>query len=143
MHHSKVLLTDCLVHERNSANCEGALWYGELSGCSYSAFFREGYDDVFAGDKSFMYGRSVANQRIEAWWSILRKMNTDLWINYFKDLRETGLYDDDIVHVHCLKFCFMPLIREELHHVTDLWNLHKIRPQPSNRDSPSGRPDIL
>jgi len=131
------------VHERNSANREGALWYGELSGCSYSAFFREGYDDVFAGDKSFMYGRSVANQRIEAWWSILRKMNTDLWINYFKDLRETGLYDDDIVHVHCLKFCFMPLIREELHHVTDLWNLHKIRPQPSNRDSPSGRPDIL
>lgn len=71
-------------------------------------------------------------------------MNTDFWINYFKDLRETGLYnDDDIVHVQCLKFCFMPLIREELHHVAELWNLHKIRPQPSNHDSPSGRPDIL
>ncbi|XP_020624450.1 uncharacterized protein LOC110061929 [Orbicella faveolata] len=107
-------------------------------------FFREGYDDVFAGDKSFMYGRSVANQQIEAWWSILRKMNTDFWINYFKDLRETGLYNDDnIVHVQCVKFCFMPLIREELHHVAELWNFHKIRPQPSNRDSPSGRPDIL
>ena len=91
-----------------------------------------------------MYGRSFANQRIEAWWSILRKMNTDFWINYFKDLRETGLSnDDDIVHVQCLKFCFMSLIREELHHVAELWNLRKIRPQPSNRDSPSGRPDIL
>lgn len=107
-------------------------------------FFREGHGDVFAGDKSFMYGRSVANQRIEAWWSTLRKMNTDFWINYFKDLRENGLYsDDDILHVHCLKFCFMPLIREELHRVAELWNLHRIRPQSSNRDSPCGRPDIL
>ena len=30
-----------------------------------------------------MYGRSVSNQRIEASWSILRKMNTDFWIDYF------------------------------------------------------------
>lgn len=107
-------------------------------------FFREGHGDVFAGDNSFMYGRSVSNQRIEAWWSILRRMNTDFWINYFKDLREIGLYgDDNILHVQCLKFCFMPLIREELHRVAELWNLHRIRPQSSNRDSPAGRPEIL
>ena len=107
-------------------------------------FFREGHEDVFQGDNSFMYGRSVSNQRIEAWWSILRKLNTDFWINYFKDMREIGLYnDDDILHVECLKFCFMPLIREELHQTAGLWNLHRIRPQPLNRDSPSGRPDVL
>ena len=107
-------------------------------------FFREGHADVFQGDKSFMYGRSVSNQRIEAWWSMLRKLNTDFWINYFKDMREIGLYnDDDCLHVECLKFCFMPLIREELHRTAELWNLHRIRPQPSNRDSPSGRPEIL
>lgn len=62
------------------------------STCSYSkgcqrgqlfrqGFFKEGQEDMFATDNSFMYGRSVSNQRIEAWWSILRKMNTDFWIN--------------------------------------------------------------
>lgn len=91
-----------------------------------------------------MYGRSVSNQRIEAWWSTLRKMDTDFWINYFKDLREIGLYsDNNVLHVNCLKFCFMPLIREELHRCAELWNLHRIRPQSSNLDSPSGRPDVL
>lgn len=107
-------------------------------------FFREGLGDPLAGDNSFMYGRSVSNQRIEAWWSMLRKMDTDFWINYFKDLREIGLYNDDnMLHVNCLKFCFMPLIREELYRCAELWNLHRIRPQSSNPDSPSGRPDIL
>ena len=107
-------------------------------------FFREGHGDPLAGDHSFMYGRSVSNQRIEAWWSMLRKMDTDFWISYFKDLREIGLYNDDnIIHVNCLKFCFMPLIREELFRCAELWNLHRIRPQPLNRYSPSGRPDIL
>ena len=107
-------------------------------------FFREGHGDTLCGDNSFMYGRSVSNQRIEAWWSTLRKLDTDFWINYFKDLREVGLYcDDDVFHVNCLKFCFMPLIREELHRCAELWNLHRIRPQSSNPDSPSGRPDVL
>lgn len=91
-----------------------------------------------------MYGRSVSNQRIEAWWSMLRKMETDFWINYFKDLREVGLYcDDDILHVQCLKFCYMPLLKEELYRVVELWNLHRIRPQSSNEHSPPGRPEVL
>ena len=30
---------------------------------------------------SFMYGRSVSNQRIEAWWSFLRKSDTD-WTGF-------------------------------------------------------------
>ena len=84
-------------------------------------FFREDHDDPLAGDSSFMYSRSVSNQRIEAWWSTLRKMDTDFWINYFKDLREIGLYsDNNVLHVNCLKFCFMPLIREELHRCAEL-----------------------
>lgn len=36
-------------------------------------FFRTDHTDAFAGEKSFMYGRSVTNQRIEAWWSFLRR----------------------------------------------------------------------
>jgi hypothetical protein len=62
-----------------------------------------------------MYGRSVSNQRIEAWWSQLRRGLTDWWIQYFKELRQSGLYcDTNIIHRECLTFCFMDLIRSNL-----------------------------
>ena len=106
-------------------------------------FFRRNGNDAMAGEKSFLYGKSVTNQRIEAWWGILRKGCADWWIRFFKDMRDCGLYcDDDVVQVECLKFCFMPVIRLELHKVAVLWNLHKIRPSTS-QESPSGRPDML
>ena len=34
------------------------------------------------------FGTSPANQRIESWWSQLRKSRSTWWINYFKDLIE-------------------------------------------------------
>ena len=79
---------------------------------------------------SFMYGKSVSNQQIEAWWSILVKDRdcTKLWIlDVFKDMRSVRLYcDDDYIEEECLKFCFMNILRDELH-----------------RESPSGRSDVL
>ena len=50
---------------------------------SRQRFFREGHEGYVSKDNRLMYGRSVSNQRIEASWSILRKMNTDFWIDYF------------------------------------------------------------
>lgn len=106
-------------------------------------FFRRLARDDFGAEKSFMYGRSTANQRIEAWWGILRKQCSDWWIKYFKDLRDAGLFcDDEIVHRECLKFCFMDLLQMELHKVARLWNTHRIRPS-ANPESPAGRPDCL
>ena len=49
-------------------------------------FFRREHGDAFSGVRSFRYGSSTANQRIEAWWSILRRSRTNWWINYFKDM---------------------------------------------------------
>ena len=81
-------------------------------------FLRRNDEDSFSGNSSFMYGKSVSNQRIEAWWSQLRKGCTEWWINYFKDLRDKGLYcDADIINVECLRFCFMPVIQDELQRV--------------------------
>jgi len=106
-------------------------------------FFRSDCNDAFAGAKSFMYGRSVTNQRIEAWWSFLRKSNADWWIVYFKDLKDNGLFcDDNPVHSACLKFSFMPLLQSELHRVARHWNTHRIRPYP-NQETPPGKPDVL
>ena len=106
-------------------------------------FFRRLSQDEFAGNRSFIYGKSTSNQRIEAWWGLLRKSCTDWWIRYFKELRDQGLYDDDdIIQCECLKFCFMDIIQSELHTVARNWNLHRIRPT-RNAESPSGRPDVL
>jgi len=106
-------------------------------------FFRRNGHDEFRGEKSFMYGRSVSNQRIECWWAFLRKSEVDWWRSYFKDFRDQGLFDDtNPVHMECLKFCFMPLLQHELQRVAQHWNLHKIRPS-SNMNSPYGRPDTI
>ena len=52
-------------------------------------FFRRDADDAFAGDNSFLYGHSVSNQRIESWWSFLRKTDSDWWMQFFKDKRDS------------------------------------------------------
>ena len=67
----------------------------------------------------------------------------DWWIRFFKDLRDRSFYlEDDDIQLECLKFSFVPVIREELHKFAMQWNLHKIRPS-RNEESPSGRPDLL
>ena len=106
-------------------------------------FFRRSMNDDFSGDKSFMFGKSTSNQRIEAWWGRLRQGCTDWWIEFFKDLRVSGLYcDDNIIHCECLKFCFMDVIQSELHRAAKEWNIHRIRPS-SNVESPAGKPDVM
>ena len=67
----------------------------------------------------------------------------DWWIEYFKNLRHSGLYNDkNVIHRECLKYCFMDLMQEELHRVVLEWNVHRIRPS-ANLESPFGKPDIL
>ena len=108
-------------------------------------FFRRDAQDDFAGQKSILYGRSVSNHRIEAWWRFLRRSETDSFggLIFLKDLRNTGLFNhSDLVQAECLSFCFTPLLKDELRHVVQEWKLHKIRPS-SNESSPPGRPDTL
>ena len=96
--------------------------------------------DNFTGDKSFMFGKSTSNQRIEAWWGRLRQGCANWLIEFFKD---SGLYyDDNVIHCECLKFCFMDVIQGELHRAVEEWNVHRIRPS-SNIESPSRKPDVL
>ena len=46
------------------------------------------------------------------------------------------------VHVECLGFCYMDLIKDELHRFARLWNNHRFTPS-INCKSLSGRPDLL
>ena len=74
--------------------------------------------------------------------SILRKDCTRWWIDFIKEKKSCGLYhDNDCIAVACLKFCFMLILRDELHRAARLWSL-EFDFQP-NLESPSGRPDVL
>lgn len=135
---------DCVAQVGGTPRiCRGDAGTENVNIAAMQRFFRRDTTDAFGGEKSFLYGKSVSNQRIEGWWAFLRKSESDWWISFFKDLRDQGLFDDDdYVHQQCLKFCFMPLIRAELQRVAQHWNLHKIRPS-RNEESPAGRPDVL
>lgn len=93
--------------------------------------------------KTFMVGKSTSNQRIEAWWSILRKQLTGWWINYFKDLRDNGSFcDADNLQRECLKFCFTRLLQKELDSMRIQWNMHIISTS-RNAECPRGKPDLM
>jgi hypothetical protein len=90
-----------------------------------------------------LYSQSVSNQRIESWWSFLRKSESDWLSRFFKNLSDSGHFDNsNQVHLGCVKFCFTALIQEELSRIARHWNLHKIRPC-ANTNSLPGRPDVL
>ena len=61
---------------------------------------------------SFLFAKSIANQRVEAWWSYLRKVFLQRWINYFKELIDEGLfYPSDEVDQECLIYIFFIRIK--------------------------------
>lgn len=106
-------------------------------------YFRFSARDSMAKMKSFMYGKSTSNQRIEAFWAFLRSHGMNWWINLFKDLRDINQYDDsDPLQVECLKYCFMDVIQAELDRIAYHWNLHNIRSQRL-AEAPHGKPNIL
>ncbi len=90
-----------------------------------------------------VYGSSPHNQRIEGWWAFYRRHRSQWWIELFEDLAECGAFRfGNMVHVECLRFCFMELIRNDLRVVAAFWNSHRIRPSAGAR-CPAGVPDEL
>ena len=104
---------------------------------------RHSHDDEFAGEMSFVYGKSTANQRIEAFWAILRKQCAGFWIDMFKNMSTLGLIDmSDKVHIECLRYCFMHLIFKDIERMAIEWNTHRIC-RRRNQLSETGVPDIM
>ena len=106
------------------------------------AYFRRDENDEHSGQKDHRYGSSPSNQRIEAWWSFLKKGKTTWWIDFFKDMVEHGMFDTgNVIHMECLWFCFQEILQEELDKVKVHWNTHRIR--NSQYSHVSGVPDVL
>ena len=58
-------------------------------------------------------------------WGLFRRRGIDWWINFFKDLRDSGLLVDECyIHKECIKFCFMRIIQNEHDKIASHWNIH-------------------
>jgi hypothetical protein len=91
-------------------------------------FLRRNHNDSLSGLGAHRYGSSHTTQRIEAWWSFLRKNWSSWWINFFKDMVDTGDLDtSNSMHMECLWFSFNKVIENELSQVQSNWNNHYIR----------------
>lgn len=91
--------------------------------------FRENHLDELSGEKSFRFGTSPANIRIESWWSQLRRHKTGWWIHVFKEMEQLGLFDRVYdTHRKCLALVFVPILERELKEFVHYWNSHHIRP---------------
>ena len=136
----------CLVKElnlvprviRGNRGTENVILWG------IQRFFRRNHTDSQSKDRSFIYGHSKSNQRIESSWSRLFKSMTSWWINFFKDMVVNGLFDITLnLHLQSLRFSgFFGVLQHELDEIKSLWNSHRFRHIKSS-NSPSGRPKVL
>lgn len=111
--------------------------------CLLQQFFRNDATDPFARSRSVIVGKSTSNQRIERWWGTLRQQGIQWWMNFFKDLRDSGRYNElDPIHCENLKFCFMHLIQTNLDRIAQQWNVHDIRSQ-HHAGVQYGKPDVM
>ena len=92
--------------------------------------------------ESFSIVTSPANQRIEAFWSILLRDKIGWWKRFFQDMVDLDLFsNDDPVLLEAMRFCFMRLLRKELKEIASDWNVHII--SSSRYQGPRGRPDTM
>ena len=74
-----------------------------------------------SGHSRFLLGSSTNNQRIESWWSILKRQSNARWINFLKDLQGEGLFDPSLNHhKECMKFCFSGILQSELDNIKEM-----------------------
>ncbi|RGB24289.1 hypothetical protein C1646_773299 [Rhizophagus diaphanus] len=101
--------------------------------------FRENHNDVRAGSLSLRYDSSTSNQRIEAWWSFLRKYKSQFWIELFTEIEAAGEWNY-FDYIDRLRMSYMPLLIQELSEFRLEWNTHRIGYDAKSR-CPSGCPD--
>uniref|UniRef100_T1IZD9 Integrase core domain-containing protein n=1 Tax=Strigamia maritima TaxID=126957 RepID=T1IZD9_STRMM len=94
------------------------------------------------GNQCYIKGTSTSNQRIEAWWGILRKENGNFWIEFFHAMKDNGTFSGSVLDKNLIQFCFMHIIENELNEVVKIWNVHRIS---SSRKAlmPIGKPIVL
>ena len=69
---------------------------------------------LLAGEESFLYGASMHNQRIESFWSILRKECSQFWMDTLGLLKDNGDFTGSVIDKSLVQFCFSTLVQVNL-----------------------------
>ena len=101
------------VTRPKSGNLIGShyLWLKHVSGRNSVHLLNGHVFNRWAAESSFICGRSTANQRIECFWSMLRKKHCQFWMSYFRQLKEDGMYTGSEIDKELIRFCFLPVIQ--------------------------------
>ena len=83
----------------------------------------------FSGDpESFLHAQFLKNQRMEAFWSRLKKFKLSQWISFFKSLEKVCFYKLQFdTHKEVIIFCFLSVIQNELNKFVLKWNHQTVR----------------
>ena len=73
-------------------------------------FLRSSHNDPYAAS-CYLAGPSTHNQRIEQWWVFLRRRCIQHWMNFFENVKCTGILTGNFLDKALLQFCFMDLIQ--------------------------------
>ena len=88
------------------------------------------------------FSTSASNQRMENWWSLMRRDYTGWIINFFKGLvHEGSLLPGNYLHMECVWFVFSRFLQDQLDSILKQWNSHHIR--RSQNHTISGIPDEM
>ena len=100
-------------------------------------------DDKRAKHNSFLRGKSTANERIEKWWKQQRNHTVEFYKRLFEEMEKSGALDSsNKVQIECLRFCFGPILKEDLKRCMKEWNEHRVRKQ-NDCKSPCGIPNVI
>ncbi|XP_048752256.1 uncharacterized protein LOC125663877 [Ostrea edulis] len=97
---------------------------------------------ILTTNGTFIYGSSTGNQRIEAFWRLLRMECCQFWIEFFGHLRDLGEFSGDIIYKNLVQLVFMNFVQNDIDEAESVWNTHRIRPT-KNGNVPAGKPCIL
>ena len=91
--------------------------------------------------KAYIYGPSTHNVKIESWWRLLSKAQTEQWKQLFGNLSARGFFNGSWYDVTALQYIYMQVIREQIAVFVEAHNNHRIRNQDKTRPYlPTGRP---
>jgi hypothetical protein len=106
--------------------------------------FRKAVKPYIQLEKTFAYGTSTKNQRIERWWRTLVDQQTDQWIAYFDELRGLGLFESTKFDRIALQYLYMDTLRDHIGAFVRMYNTYLIRRQVLREwYLPLGKPNIL